>query len=117
MSTQHRETYPNDRENDENKISMKGPGFCLEIDPSRLTNISFSYLNQNGIKKQIVLDIRDEKEVLTVGVQPQDERNIEVGLGAALESSGSETRDEEMSEIGPLRSDEGRQVSLGLPEE
>ncbi|XP_063966692.1 uncharacterized protein LOC135156867 [Lytechinus pictus] len=107
MSTQHRETYPNDRENDENKISMKGPGFRLIFDQSRFTNISFSYLNRNGVKKQIVLSIREEREFLTVGVQPQDERNIGVELDTAPETSGSETHDEEMSEIGPLRSDEG----------
>ncbi|XP_063959355.1 uncharacterized protein LOC135155007 [Lytechinus pictus] len=114
MSTQHRNTYPSDRDNDKNKISMKGPGFHLEIDPSSTTKISFSVHNN---EVEIVLKMKEEKEVLTVGVQPQDERNFVVGLDAAPETSGSETRDEEMSEIGPLRSDEGRQVSLGLPEE
>ncbi|XP_063966771.1 uncharacterized protein LOC135156900 [Lytechinus pictus] len=109
MATQHRYTYTG-----ENKISMKGPGFHLELDSSSTTKISFS-VHKNEV--EIVLKMKEEKEVLTVGVQPEDERNIGVGLDTAPETSGTETSDEEMSEIGPLRSEEGRQVYLGLPEE
>ncbi|XP_041481917.1 uncharacterized protein LOC121429079 [Lytechinus variegatus] len=115
MATQHCETYPSDRDNAENKISIQVQGFRLEIYSTRQTKFSCS-IDKNEV--EIVLKIKEEKEVLTIGVQPQDERNIGVGLDTAPETSGSETHDDDiMSEIGPLRSDGGSHVSLGLPEE
>ncbi|XP_041481924.1 uncharacterized protein LOC121429085 [Lytechinus variegatus] len=114
MATQYRETYPSDS-NAENKISIILQGLRLEIYSTRQTKFSCS-IDENEV--EIVLKIKEEKEVLNVGVQPQDERNTGAGLDTAPETSGFDTQDDDiMSEIGPLRSDEGRQGSIGLPEE
>ncbi|XP_041481278.1 uncharacterized protein LOC121428592 isoform X3 [Lytechinus variegatus] len=97
MATQHCETYPSDRDSAENKISIQVQGFRLEIYSTRQTKFSCS-IDENEV--EIVLKTKEEKEVLNVGVQPQDERNTGAGLDTAPETSGFDTQDDDiMSEI------------------